>query len=542
MNLQEFTVKARLYFLIGLAVTAMAILEFMSLQNQRDALFENSNQKVKALVESAHTLIEGYASLAKTGEMTETEAKLAAKRSLENMSYANGEYFFILDYNAVVVAHGVDADIIGRNLSDVKTEDGQRVFKDIASLGRQGKTDGFFSYRWPKSGFDEPKMKTTYVKTLPEWQWVIASGDYVFEIEDMFIEGLVHAVIQLLVILAIMIAVAITITRSIINPLDQVSKTMDQVAKGDLRVRVNMKGKDELSRMSRSVDHTLQTFQDLIFLLTSSANQLQGAAEELAATAEQTSTGIRRQSEETDLLSTAMNEMSATVQEVAHNASASAQATNAADEEADKGNHEVEDTVNKITHLSHEVEEASSVIRALESDTEEIGTVLEVIQGISEQTNLLALNAAIEAARAGETGRGFAVVADEVRQLAQRTQDSTKEIRDMNDRLRSGARNAVEVMERSRKQAEESVAAATHAGEELKMIVEQMQTVRDMTAQVATATEEQSAVAEEMNRNLVNIVNVSAEAATGSDMVAASSEELSRLAVQLQQNIAKFKC
>ncbi|OPX53785.1 cache domain-containing protein, partial [Oceanospirillum multiglobuliferum] len=108
MNLQEFTVKARLYFLIGLAVTAMAILEFMSLQNQRDALFENSNQKVKALVESAHTLIEGYASLAKTGEMTETEAKLAAKRSLENMSYANGEYFFILDYNAVVVAHGVD--------------------------------------------------------------------------------------------------------------------------------------------------------------------------------------------------------------------------------------------------------------------------------------------------------------------------------------------------------------------------------------------------------------------------------------------------
>ena len=165
-----------------------------------------------------------------------------------------------------------------------------------------------------------------------------------------------------------------------------------------------------------------------------------------------------------------------------------------------------------------------------------------MIQGISEQTNLLALNAAIEAARAGESGRGFAVVADEVRQLAQRTQDSTKEIRDMNDRLRNGARNAVEVMERSRKWAEESVEAATHAGEELKMIVQQMQTVRDMTAQVATATEEQSAVAEEMNRNLVNIVNVSAEAATGSDMVAASSEELSQLAVQLQQNISRFKC
>ncbi len=542
MNLQEFTVKARLYFLIGLAVVAMAILQFMSLQDHRDALFEDSNQKVKSLVESAHTMISGYADLAKSGAMTEEEAKAAAKRSVQNMIYADGEYFFVLDYDAVTIAHGGDAKVVGRDLSGVKTQDGQFVFRDIANLGRQGKVDGFFSYRWPKAGFNEPKRKTSYVKVLPEWQWVIGSGDYIYEIEELFIDELIHAAIQLAVVLAIMLAVAVAITRSVTEPLAQVSRTMDQVANGDLRVRVNMTGKDELSSMSRSVDHTLQTFQDLIFLLTSSVNQLQGAAEELASTAEQTSTGIRRQSEETDLLSTAMNEMSATVQEVAHNASASALATNAADEEADEGNHEVEDTVRKITHLNHEVEEASRVIRALESDTEEIGTVLEVIQGISEQTNLLALNAAIEAARAGESGRGFAVVADEVRQLAQRTQDSTKEIRDMNDRLRNGARNAVEVMERSRKWAEESVEAATHAGEELKMIVQQMQTVRDMTAQVATATEEQSAVAEEMNRNLVNIVNVSAEAATGSDMVAASSEELSQLAVQLQQNISRFKC
>lgn len=542
MNLQDFTVKARLYFLIALAVIAMAVLELFSLQSHKNALYEDSREKVKVLVEAAQTMVQGIAQQVRDGELTEAEGKQQAIRSLQAMRYSDGEYFFVLDYDTVTIAHGANPALAGKDLSNKTTEDGVPVFRQMAQMGKQGKSGGFFTYKWPKAGYNESKEKISYVQVFSEWGWVIGSGDYVFEIEETFWEGVTSTLVKLAVVLIIMVLVALTIARSILNPLDKVARVMDQAADGDLRVRVDMKGRDELSQMSRSVDHTLQVFQDLIFLLTSSANQLQGAAEELAATAEQTSSGIRRQSEETDLLSAAMNEMSATVQEVAKSASASAEATQAADAEADEGNHEVEDTVHKISQLSDEVEEASRVIQTLEKDTDEIGSVLEVIQGISEQTNLLALNAAIEAARAGESGRGFAVVADEVRQLAQRTQDSTMEIRNMNDRLQTGARNAVEVMERSRKRAEESVQAATNAGRELNMIVQQMDQIRDMTDQVATATEEQSAVAEEMNRNLINIVNVSEETAAGSDQVAASSEELSQLSIQLQQNIARFKC
>ncbi|MBB1487848.1 methyl-accepting chemotaxis protein [Oceanospirillum sediminis] len=542
MNLQNITVKARLYLLILLAVLAMFIIQIVGLQQQKEELYEGSRQNVKSLVDAAYTLVEGYARQAASGELSDEEARKRAKAALESMRYADGEYFFVLSFDTVIVAHGAKPHLAGKSFANFRNEQGRYVLRDMASLGKQGKSDGYFAYQWPKAGFNEPKDKISYARVFRDWQWVIGSGEYVFEIEDIFMEQLIAAMIQLLVTLAVLIAVSVAITRSIIQPMDKVKRVMKQVADGDLRVRIALKGKDELSDMSRSIDSTLQVFQDLVFLLTSSANQLQGAAEELAATAEQTSQGIRRQTEETELLSTAMNEMSATVLEVAQHALASAEATNAADEEADEGNHEVEDTVNKITHLSHEVEEASRVIQTLENDTVQIGAVLQVIQEISEQTNLLALNAAIEAARAGESGRGFAVVADEVRNLAQRTQDSTQEIHSMNERLRSGSRNAVEVMERSRKWAEDSVQAAIHAGEELKLIVDQMQQIRDMSAQVATATEEQSAVAEEMNRNLINIVNVSEETRSGSDQVAVSSEELSQLAVQLQQNVARFQC
>lgn len=542
MNLHNITVKARLYWLIALAATAMFVVQIIGLQQQKQELYDSSRKNVQALVDAAYTLVDSYARQARSGKMTQAEAKARAVYALEAMRYSDGEYFFVLDYQTHIVAHGAKPQLKGQDFSKFRTDSGRFVLRDMASLGHQGKTEGYFAYQWPKAGYSEPKDKISYVRVFPEWEWVIGSGDYVFEIEEMFLESLVSVLIQLAITLAILIGVSVMITRSIIQPMDKVRRVMAKVAEGDLRVRVDLKGQDELSEMSRSIDNSLKVFQDLIFLLTSSVNQLQGAAEELAATAEQTSQGIRRQTEETELLSTAMNEMSATVQEVAQHAQASAEATNAADEEADEGNHEVEDTVQKITHLSHEVEEASRVIKALENDTVQIGAVLQVIQEISEQTNLLALNAAIEAARAGESGRGFAVVADEVRNLAQRTQDSTQEIHSMNERLRSGSRNAVEVMERSRNWADDSVKAAVHAGDELKLIVEQMQRIRDMSAQVATATEEQSAVAEEMNRNLVNIVSVSDETRAGSDQVAVSSEELSQLAVQLQQHIVRFRC
>ncbi len=274
--------------------------------------------------------------------------------------------------------------------------------------------------------------------------------------------------------------------------------------------------------------------------ISDASRQLSGTADALVAAVEQNSTGIRQQQSETDQVATAITEMAASVQEVARNAQNTADAADKADAEARAGSAVVRDTSTAIGRLAEEVEKASDVIQQLEARSSEITSVLDVIRGIAEQTNLLALNAAIEAARAGEQGRGFAVVADEVRTLASRTQKSTQEIQSMIEKLQEGARSAVKVMNLSREQAENSVGQARHAAESLENITRGVSVITDMSAQIATAVEEQSAVGEEINRNIVSIRHISdANADTGMQSEQAA-QNVAQLAMSLQQLAAQF--
>ncbi|MFZ5593945.1 MAG: methyl-accepting chemotaxis protein [Pseudomonadota bacterium] len=278
--------------------------------------------------------------------------------------------------------------------------------------------------------------------------------------------------------------------------------------------------------------------------LRTAMGRIEDPAERLAAAAGQlvtVSERTRQQRSETDRVATAMNEMSATVQEVARNAGQAANAAHQADEAARSGRQIVMQSIDAIDALAREVEHTAQVIQKLETESGSIGTVVDVIKSIAEQTNLLALNAAIEAARAGEQGRGFAVVADEVRTLASRTQQSTQEIQQMIQRLQHGASEAVQVMIQGRSQAQASVQQAAKAGESLEAITRAVSNITDMNTQIASAAEEQSAVAEEINRNILIISQVGDQSATGAQQTAAASEELARLAIQLRSLVTQFK-
>ncbi len=327
------------------------------------------------------------------------------------------------------------------------------------------------------------------------------------------------------------------------TPLARMTKGLQGIADGDgdLAQRLPIKGQDEVGIASTAFNHMMDNFRDLIARILASTVQLAQAATDLAAITERTDAGVNRQRSEVDQLATAMNEMAATAQEVATNAYNSADATRQAQNEAVTGSTVVSGTMQQIEQLATGVEHAANVIRALDRDSEEIGKVLDVIKAIAEQTNLLALNAAIEAARAGEAGRGFAVVAAEVRSLANRTRSSTAEIHEMIERLQQASRRAVTAMEDSQSQAQVGLERAAEANHALQAITQAVSTISDINNQLASAAEEQSAVTEEMNRNVTSISDAAEGNAQGSRETKESSEQLTQLANALQALVSHFK-
>ena len=337
------------------------------------------------------------------------------------------------------------------------------------------------------------------------------------------------------------LAAAWVITRQIVIPLNQTLKVAERVASGDLSHNLDSTRQDELGQLQRAMQSMTVGLRELIGGISDGVTQIASAAEQLSAVTEQTSAGVNSQKIETDQVATAMNEMAATVQEVARNAEEASEAAVAADQQAREGDKVVSEAIAQIERLATEVGNSTAAMGDLKRESDKIGSVLDVIKSVAQQTNLLALNAAIEAARAGEAGRGFAVVADEVRSLAQRTQKSTEEIAELIVGLQSGTQQVATIMDNSRGLTDSSVELTRRAGTALENITRTVSTIQAMNSQIATAAEQQSAVAEEINRSVLNVRDISEQTAAASEETATSSTELARLGNHLQALVGRFR-
>ena len=331
------------------------------------------------------------------------------------------------------------------------------------------------------------------------------------------------------------------IGRGITDSLQHSVQFAQQIAGGDLTGHVEVVRRDEVGTMQQAMNDMRSKLVEMLSGISSAATQLSTSAEELATITTQTSTGIRNQQRETEQVATAMNEMTSTVVDVAHSASTAAEGAREANMAAQSGRQIVNDTISAVEQVACNVEHNANVVRKVNEDSEKIGVVLDVIRGIAEQTNLLALNAAIEAARAGEQGRGFAVVADEVRTLASRTQESTQEIQQVIEGLQNGAKEAVSAMDAGASNARAGAEKAAEAKSALETITTTVSSINDMNNQIASAAEEQSVVAKEIDSSIVKISQVAVETSNGAEQLAAASDDLASLSVELTGMIAKFK-
>ncbi|MBX8494271.1 methyl-accepting chemotaxis protein [Pseudomonas cichorii] len=350
-----------------------------------------------------------------------------------------------------------------------------------------------------------------------------------------------NLVIGLLIIATLLtILFAWLLTKSITRPISAALHAAETIAEGNLTRPIEVDGTDEAGRLLLAMQTMQGKLRDTLQRISGSATQLASAAEELNAVTDESARGLSQQNNEIEQAATAVNEMTSAVEEVARNATSTSEASKSATTSAGDGRDLVVETVNAIERMSSDVQSTAELISNLANESRDIGKVLDVIRGLADQTNLLALNAAIEAARAGEAGRGFAVVADEVRALAHRTQQSTSEIERMIGSIQGGTEQAVSSMRNSTERAESTLSIAKGAGLALETIHAAVEEINERNLVIASAAEEQAQVAREVDRNLVNIRDLSAQSTTGANQTTAASNELSRLAVDLNSMVSRF--
>jgi methyl-accepting chemotaxis protein len=466
-------------------------------------------------------------------------AAVDSQRSLFN----NAGHMLIVSGSGVLAADSSDASKVGKKISDTLGADG----KDVLQLLTSGT---------PKILEQGDLIRAVYpvdpIGNSRAWGVVIDLPKQVLLADSVKLQAVLDDAQETGVITALLVAVVaglvglllIWLTASgVTRPINSVAEMLKNIAsgEGDLTQRLNYSKQDELGELVNWFNRFLDKLQPTIAQIKQSITEARGTADQSSEIARQTSEGMQVQFREIDQVATASNEMSATAHDVANSASNAANAAKGADQSAKDGMSIIERSTRDINQLADEVSKAVTEVEALAVNSEQIGSVLEVIRSIAEQTNLLALNAAIEAARAGESGRGFAVVADEVRNLAKRTQDSVEEIRIVIERIQTGTRGVVATMHSSQTQAHNNAGQIRQAVDALGKISDAVTVISDMNLQIASAAEQQSAVAEEVNRNVSAIRTVTETLTEQATESAAISSQLNALASQQMKLMDQFR-
>lgn len=540
--LRKLTIQKRMTMMVGLIVIGLTLQCAISLNQQYKSLYEQQHEKIKYLVQSAHGVIKHFHSLEEKNLLTTEQAQQQALAVIKAQRYSEGDYFWVNDYNPTMIMHPVKPSLNGKYLADLKDPDGVRIFVEMLKVVNKS-TEGYVLYKWPKPGAEEPVEKVSFVKSFKPWKWIIGSGIYIDDMEKTFANQRNSLLFSTFIIVILIVFLSYIIGRSILIPTTAASKLMKDIAQGegDLTKQLNADANDEISRLSYYFNLFTNKIRQSLKDVSDNSAQVMFQADALYQTSQRSNEAIQLQNDNATQIATAMEQMTSNIREISTNADAANKAAGDAISNTTDGKEVVSNTINQIDSLSNNIENVSQVIGKLATESDNIGAVLDVIRGIADQTNLLALNAAIEAARAGEQGRGFAVVADEVRTLASRTSQSTDEIQGMIQRLQAGSQEAVSAVNISKETSDKTVKQAAKAGESLNEIERLIGVISQMSDYIASATEQQTQVAEEVNVRISDLSKMTVEAISNTDEIATASQDLKTTSLKISEVVQSFK-
>ncbi|ELH0897127.1 cache domain-containing protein [Vibrio fluvialis] len=552
MNL---TIRHRLYILsiVPLLIIAISMMYFTFTETQSFSHTQMANTR-EAMMDMKKAELKAYLQIAESA-LTPLKNRQATREDavaiLQEIAFGQNGYLFGYDSKGTRVLLGKGQTGLGDNFIDLQDSQGNYLVRDLIKNAKSG---DFTTYYFPKPGETQPLPKLSYSVYLPQWDLIIGTGFYtddvdaeIAEMEMLAKQRLTSSLWTLTAISVVIVVlvgiVAMFINHSILHPLRLFDASIRSFASGDadLTARMERFNVPEFAQLSENFNAFVASLQDIIKRVNLVGQQVVDETNSMTQRATQVDDLASGQREETEQVATAMTEMTTTAHEISNNASQAAQSAKEADDNAKEAHSIVDTAARSVQSLAEEVAEASSVISKLESDVKNISTSLAVIQDIAEQTNLLALNAAIEAARAGDQGRGFAVVADEVRKLASRTQDSTGEIHAMIEQLKAASDAAVRAMDSSQNRSVSTVQEANAAAKALEQIQQSIGTIMDMNSLIATATEEQSLVGQEISQRIVVISDQSSQSADLANENRQGSQALNGRAHELYDLVARFK-